>query len=224
MATPAFLQNFIDGPKLPKVVLGAIGLVAIGGLGYFFLLSPAQDRVAVARSKIVAIDRELMQARAQVAELARFRREVAELEKRLTALKDRLPSEKETPGLYKTLSEAAHQSGLGVALFQPREPRPRDYVNEIPITVTAEGGYHQLGQFFERVARLPRVVTVGDLKVTGLTKSKSSLKADMTLATFQYRATAPAAAPAPAAKPGAPQPVPAPKPAAALPVTGEGRS
>lgn len=218
MATPAFLQNFIDGPKLPKVVLGAIGLVAIGGLGYFLLISPAQDRVGVAKSKVAAIDRELVQARAQIAELARFRREVAELEKRLAVLKDRLPSEKETPVLYKTLSEAAQQAGLGVALFQPREARPRDYVNEIPITVTAEGGYHQLGQFFERVARLPRVVTVGDLKVTGLTKAKSVLKADMTLATFQYRAAPPAA------KPGTPQPVPPPKPAAALPASGEARS
>jgi type IV pilus assembly protein PilO len=221
MATPAFIQNFIDGPKLPKVVLGVLGLAVIGGLGYFFLMMPLQEKIGVTKGKLAAVDTELNQARAQVAELARFRREIAELEKRLVALKDRLPTEKETPTLYKTLSEAAQQAGLGVSLFQPREPRPRDYVNEIPITVSAEGGYHQLGEFFERVARLPRVVTIGDLKVTGLTKSKNSMKADMTLATFQYRAAGPPAA----AKPGAPQPaLPAPKPAAGLPVTGEARS
>jgi type IV pilus assembly protein PilO len=220
MATPAFIQNFIDGPKLPKIVLGAVGVVAIAGLGYFLVLSPIQDRVTTAKAKIAAVDTELTQARAQIAELARFRRELAEIDKRLAVLKDRLPSEKETPTLYKTLSEAAQQAGLGVSLFQPRDPKPRDYVNEIPITVSAEGGYHQLGAFFERVARLPRVVTVGDLKVTGLTKSKSSLKADMTLATFQYRTSPPATA----AKPGAAQPVPAPKPAAALSGNGEARS
>ena len=221
MAAPAFIQNFIDGPKLPKVILGIVGLAVIGGLGYFFLIMPAQERIGATKGRIAAVDTELTQARAQIAELARFRREMAELEKRLVALKDRLPTEKETPGLYKTLSEAAQQSGLGVSLFQPREPRPRDYVNEIPITVSAEGGYHQLGEFFERVARMDRVVTVGDLKVTGLTKSKNSMKADMTLATFQYRAAGPPAAP----KPGAPQPVlPAPKPAAGLLLTGEARS
>jgi len=107
------------------------------------------------------------------------------------------------------------------ASLPPEKPRPavpRDYVSEIPITVTAEGGYHQLGEFFEKVARLPRVVKVDTLKVTGLTKAKNSLRADITLATYTYR-TIPAA---PAAKPGMPAP-PAPKPAAALP-SSESRS
>jgi hypothetical protein len=29
---------------------------------------------------------------------------------------------------------------------------PKDVVNEIPITITAQGSYHQLAKFFERVA------------------------------------------------------------------------
>ena len=130
------------------------------------------------------------------------------LQKRLALLADRLPSEKETPTLYRALSSAAEQSGLGVSLFQPREARAKDVVNEIPIIVSAEGSYHQLAKFFERVSALPRVVTVSDFKMTCLPKSRHSMKADLTLATYMYR-TAPAGG---AAKPGAP---PAPKPAAA---------
>ena len=68
-------------------------------------------------------------------------------------LQDRLPSEKETPTLYRALSSAAEQAGLGVSLFQPREARAKDVVSEIPITLSAEGSYHQLAKFFERVAR-----------------------------------------------------------------------
>jgi type IV pilus assembly protein PilO len=217
MATPAFIQNFIDGPKLPKVVLGVLGLAVIGGLGYFFLMMPLQEKIGVTKGKIAAVDTELNQARAQVAELARFRREIAELEKRLVALKDRLPTEKETPTLYKTLSEAAQQAGLGVSLFQPREPRPRDYVNEIPITVSAEGGYHQLGEFFERVARLPRVVNVGELKATGLNRTRTSLRAELTLATYMYRPVGSTPPPAPGARPAAQPAPPAPKPPGAKP-------
>jgi hypothetical protein len=51
-------------------------------------------------------------------------------------------------------------------------------------------------------------VNVNDFKMTGLPKSRNSMKADLTLATYMYR-TAPAAG---APRPGAP---PAPKPAAA---------
>jgi type IV pilus assembly protein PilO len=211
MALPAPIQSFVDGPKLPKVVLGVLGLVAIVALSYFFLIAPIQQRIELLVQRKTQVTAEVTQARAQVAEIERFRREIVELEKRLVLLQDRLPSEKETPTLYRALSSAAEQAGLGVSLFQPREARAKDVVSEIPITLSAEGNYHQLAKFFERVAGLPRVVTVNDFKMSGLAKAKTSMRADMTLATYMYR---PGSAAAP--KPGAPAPA-APKPAASLP-------
>jgi type IV pilus assembly protein PilO len=208
MALPAPLQNFVDGPKLPKVVLGVFGLVALAVASYFFLIAPIQERIAALVQRKAQVTGEVTQARGQVAEIERFRRELAELEKRLVLLQDRLPSEKETPTLYRALSSAAEQSGLGVSLFQPREARAKDVVNEIPIIVAAEGSYHQLAKFFERVAALPRVVTVNDFKMSGLGKARNSMKADLTLATYMYRSS-----PAPA-RPAAPV---APKPGASLP-------
>ena len=215
MALPPPIQNFIDGPKLPKVVLGLVGVVALAAISYFLLLSPVQVRIDELVAKRTQVTAEVNTARAQVAELERFRREIAELEKRLALLKDRLPSEKETPTLYRAVSTAAEQSGLGVALFQPKTAVPKDVVNEIPITITAQGSYHQLAKFFERVAGLPRLVNVNEFKMTGLNKSKDSMKADLTLATYMYRTTPPP----PPANPGA---APA-KPTAALP-SSDGRS
>jgi len=196
MALPAPLQNFVDGPKLPKVVLGVLGLVALCAVAYFFLISPVQERIAELVQKKAKVTTDVTKARAQVAEIERFRRELVELEKRLVLLQDRLPSEKETPTLYRALSSAAEQAGLGVSLFQPREARAKDVVNEIPIILAAEGSYHQLAKFFERVAGLPRVVTVNDFKMSSLGKSRNSMMA-----------------PAPA-RPATPV---APKPGASLP-------
>jgi type IV pilus assembly protein PilO len=208
MAMPPFLQSFIDGPKLPKIILGMIGLVAIGAGGWFLLLSPVQAEIATLDERHTQLVSELTQSRAQVAELQRFRREMAELQAKLDLLKAKLPTEKETPALYRAVSEAAQAAGLGVSLFQPREPKQKDYVAEIPITVTAEGNYHQVGQFFERVAGLERVVKLSEMKLIGLTKARNVLRAELTLATYMYRD-----APVPP-KPGAPA---APKPAAAIP-------
>jgi type IV pilus assembly protein PilO len=210
MALPAPLQNFVDGPKLPKVVLGVFGLVALVVASYFFLLAPIQERIAALVQRKTQLTGEVTQAQAQVAEIDRFKRELAELEKRLVLLQDRLPSEKETPTLYRALSSAAEQAGLAVSLFQPREARAKDVVNEIPITLAAEGSYHQVAKFFERVAALPRVVTVNDFKMSGLGKARNSMRVDLTLATYMYKSSL---APAPA-RPAAPV---APKPGASLP-------
>jgi len=200
MELPAFFDPIVTAPKPQKIIFGVFFLLLLGAGAYFLLLSPLQTRVTELEAQSASLQRELIQSRAIVADLARFRREIAELEQRLAALKDRLPTEKETPSLYRSLSTAAVRAGLAVALFQPREPRNRDFYAEIPVTLTAEGTYHQLGEFFESVAKLPRVVNVADLKLTGVSQSKNPLRAELTLATYMYKTVA-----APP-KPGAPAP------------------
>ena len=165
MATPPFIQNFVDGPPLPKVVVGVLGLVGLIAGGYFLLLAPMQTRIDGLVGQNASLQRELIQARAQVAELARFRQELAEVEARLAVLREKLPTERETPALYRALNVAAGESGLGVSLFQPRAPEPKDYVNEIPISIVAEGSYHQLAKFFYNIGQLERAASMHVLQI-----------------------------------------------------------
>jgi type IV pilus assembly protein PilO len=200
MALGTFFDPIIAAPRWQKVVLGLLGVALIGGGGYFGLLSTMETRIGALRTQHASLQTELAQARAAAADVTRTQREIAALEQKLDTLKERLPGEKEMPPLYRTISDAAFQSGLAVPLFQPREGKTRDYYVEFPITVSAEGGYHQLGQFFERIAAFPRVVTVQELKVSAQAKSKHPVKAELTLATYTYR---PVGSP-PAPKPGQP--------------------
>jgi type IV pilus assembly protein PilO len=187
MELPAVFDPIVAAPKPQKIAFGVFLLALLGAGVYFLLLSPLQTRVTALNDQAASVQRELIQSRAIVADLARFRQEIAELEQRLAALKERLPTEKETPTLYRSLSTAAIRAGLAVALFQPREPRNRDFYAEIPVTLTAEGTYHQLGEFFESVAKLSRVVNVADLKLSAVGPGKPSLRAELTLATYMYR-------------------------------------
>jgi type IV pilus assembly protein PilO len=210
MTLPPLFDPIVNAPRPQKVLLGAMGAVFIVGLAYYFLLSPIEARIGTRRAEHASIQREIGESRRIVADLGRFKAEVAELEKKVDVIKDKLPTEKEMPALYRTLSDAAFQSGLGVGLFQPKEPRVSEYFTEIPITVAAEAGYHQYGQFFERIAGIPRVVNVIDWKLTGSPKGDSSLiKADLTLATYMYRPVGSAPVPKPGQRGGRPAAPPA---------------
>jgi type IV pilus assembly protein PilO len=209
MRAPAFLAPIVNASRSRKLLLGLIGLAIIGVGSIVLLISPARARVAGLEIRHAALQRELAQARAQVADLVRYRREVAELEKRLALITEKLPTQREIPPLYRTTYDAASKAGLAVALFQPKDPRVQDYYTEIPIAITAEGTYHQVGEFLETVAGFPRLVTVGDMKMTGIGKAKTTLRADITLATFVYRPVGSPAAPKPGVtKPGTPPPTP----------------
>ena len=176
-----------DQPKSTKVAVGVIIVAVILIGGYVLLISPAQSTVEALRAKRETLQSEVTQSRALAANLAGFRQEAAALRRRLDAVRERLPSEKEIPPLYRTLSNLAFQSGLSVSVFQPREPLPKDFYSEVPITVSAEVGYHQLGNFFERLARLPRIVNIGDFKLTGINKPNGSMQAELTLLTYTFK-------------------------------------
>jgi type IV pilus assembly protein PilO len=225
MALRALIDPLITAPQWLKLMLGGIALGGLGAICYFFAISPVESRVATLRAQRAAQQQEIAQMRAMAAELPRVRREAAEVERQLEVAKAKLPTEREMPALYRTLSDAAVQAGLAVALFQPQGPRTRDFYNEIPISLVAEGGYHELGDFVGRVATLPRATTIGELKLTGAkadasrpgppavtdaTKGvKRPVRAEITLLTFVYRPVGSPPAPKPAgaaSKPEAPKP------------------
>src|SRR5437867_10887376 len=198
MPLPPIFDPIVNAPRPQKLVAGVAGLIIIAAAGYFLLLAPAEAQVSQLRAKLTALQRDVERNRAIVAGLAKYRREAAELEARLNALKDRLPGEKEIPTLYRTVSDAATASGLGVSLFQPRPPVVRDYYSEIPIALNAEAGYHQFGEFFERVAKMARVVNITEIKLSGLNRPRVPVRAELVLATYMYRPIGAPPAPRPA--------------------------
>src|SRR5690242_6537781 len=103
MALPAFLDPIVNAPKWQKSAFGLVGLAAIGGAAYAFLLSPLLVQVGTLRTQHAQLEREVAQNRAIVADLSRFRRLVGETEQKLAALREKLPTEKETPPLYRSL-------------------------------------------------------------------------------------------------------------------------
>jgi len=227
VARPQFLDTIAVAPRWQKLVIGLVALVAFGAAGYFIAVLPVAGRVASLRSQRDTQEQEIVRLRPMMAEVARLRRQAAEVERQLDVAKDKLPTEREIPTLYRTLSDAAVQAGLVVALFQPQAARVRDFYTEIPISVVAEGGYHEFGDFLARVATLSRAAMVSDLKLTGAkpptpapatggsvrppagsnrprtsiadtTRPRRSVRAEMTLLTYVYRPVGSPPAPKPA--------------------------
>jgi Tfp pilus assembly protein PilO len=205
----ALLDPIRNAPTPQKVVVGVLALVLLGALGYFGVIAPRRAEHTAARTLYESTEREVTRARAEEQSLRPFRREAEALRKRLQAARSRLPNEKEMPALYRQITDLAQQAGLSVSLFQPRAPEERDVVAEVPITFTSEGTYHQFGGFFSRVGQLARIVTLGDFRMSGIERPTGTVRGDLVLATYIFRAEG---APPPA-RPGAGAPPPARPPA-----------
>jgi type IV pilus assembly protein PilO len=205
----------VNAPPHQKLIFGTLVLAIVGALGYFLLISGARtERDALFQENEVR-RAEVLKAKADEANLRPFRAMAEALRKRLDTAKERLPQEREIPQVYRQVSELALRSGLGVSLFQPKPPEDREVLTEVPIAVTAEGTYHQMGNFFQHVSEMPRIVSLGEFRMIGIDRGPGTLRAEMTLATYTFR---PEGAPPTPAKPGTPAagaPAPAPAPPAA---------
>lgn len=207
----AFLDPLASLPRGQKAVIGLVGLVVVGVLGYFFLIGPKRAERDAVFQRNETLGAEVAKARIDEAGMRQFRVQVAALRQRLEIARERMPSEKEIPGLYRRITDLAAEAGMLVALFTPKAPEERDVYSEIPISITAEGSYHQLGQFFEQIGRLPRIVSTNEMRLVGIAQPTGSVRAELDLATYVFRAEGapPPAQPgrAPAARPaGAPPP------------------
>lgn len=196
----ALLDPIVNAPTSQKAAFGVMALVVVGALGYFLVISPKRVERGDLYDKNETLRLEVTRAKAEEANLRAFRVQAEALRKRLEAAKERLPAEKEMPALYRQISNLAFQSGLSVALFQPKAIEEREVVNEVPIALTAEGIYHQFGTFFSHLAQLPRIVNVSELRLIGIDRPTGTVRAELTLATYIFR---PEGAPPPA-KPGTP--------------------
>ena len=185
-----------------RAAAGIFGLLIVAALGYFVLLSPRIEQRTALRQQNEKLQAEARRASATEANLRPFRLQAEALRKRLQAAKERLPSEKEMPALYRQLTDIASQSGLQLAIFAAKPPVDREDVAEVPIAMTSEGSYHQLGAFFARMSRLPRIVDLNDFRLVGIERPTGTVRAELTLGTFVFR---PEGAPFPV-KAGTPEP------------------
>jgi type IV pilus assembly protein PilO len=161
-------------------------------------LEAKRGRLATVRADV---DRGVATAR----RLPEFRAEIAGLERKLEELKPILPEQKDAQDILRRVHNLAVQSNLAIRAFTPRTSTKRQMHEEWPIEFQIEGTYHDLGFFFDRIARFPRIINVGDVQIRARDQQTpgATITARYTATTFvlvdaPVPAAPAAAAPAPA--------------------------
>ena len=185
--------------KLP--LAGQLGVslaiaALIGGGFYYFWYADKIKEENTKKAKREALQKEIRALEVTANKLQEFQREVQLLEAKLETLKRILPPERETPDLMRRVQALAGQSFLTIRKFNPATVVQKEFYQEVPINVELTGTYHNLGNFFDRVSRLSRLVNVKNLKVKASTKQtgSSTIDAACQALTYVYQDAPPPAA------------------------------
>lgn len=138
---------------------------------FFLLISPNKLEVAKLNNELVNARMEVQKKQALEMRLPEFEQEIKAKDYELSLLRRQLPEEKEIPNLIDQISNIGTQSGLRFLTFKPRREVLKDFYAEVPVELKILGKFHNLVSFFDRISRLPRIVTISKLTI-GQAKAK----------------------------------------------------
>jgi type IV pilus assembly protein PilO len=165
-------------------------VTALVGSAYFFLgFKPKQEEIARLDRTSTSLADQIQQKQAIAANLSEVKLALAQMRDLLKQALKKLPSDQEIPQLLKTISDLARDTEMESKLFKPGPPKPIEFYAEIPISMIEHGSFYDLARFFDKVSRLPRIVTVEQVNIDSGDYDKNNnpvLKASFTATTFQF--------------------------------------
>ena len=155
--------------KLPRGV--RIGILAgIGVLfciGYYFgVYQDSSQALAQLRTEESNLQRKLSEVRLVAGNVAGFAKEIEGLELTLKKALRQLPNQKQLEVLLTDISNLGKTAGVEIRSFQRKKEVSHDFYAEVPIAIQLHGEYHDIGKFFELLAKLKRIVNMGSLKIS----------------------------------------------------------
>jgi type IV pilus assembly protein PilO len=179
-------------PKI-KIILLVIAFALIGYFYYFLILQGAIEKRTSLQAKLAELLEQVDRQERIASQKAKYIKEVADLKDAFQMALTKLPDKREIQPLFQSVATSGKSAGLDFLLFEPtpeakpgvkdnlkpsdqregqkpadgkapaKPPEQEKFYEEIPVTVTISGRFHNTLSFFEKVARLPRIINIENI-------------------------------------------------------------
>jgi len=177
-------NNLSASPYSVKLVGVGLSCFLLLVLGYWFFIRGQIQTYTGLQGQEVTLRQQFVQQKMEAANLPAYQSQMKKMKILFGGLLQELPNTTHMPEFVTEVTQAGKSSGLRFALLKPETEAPKNFYAELPIQLTVGGTYAQLGHFVGDIAALPRIVTLGNVKVTA--KKGNVLSMSMTAKTYRY--------------------------------------
>jgi len=196
----AFISKIENLSRIQRILIFSGVFVLIIAIFVYVLFKPKLEKISSLGNELDTLEKKLVVAKKNAEDLETFQAKMQEAELQFKTAMKALPEKEEIPSLLTSISRSGQDVGLEFLLFEPKTEVRKDFYAEIPVAMQVKGGYHDLAMFFDKVARLSRIVNIKNIAM-GRTKDSQELSASCTAVTYKFVEPAPDK---PAAKKGKP--------------------
>lgn len=180
------LQKVLMLPIYIRLLL-LLAILGVIGAGFFFgAYQPQLEKYQQLERKNTSLKKTLGEKQRYADNLPKFKAEYDQLKIKLDQSIKELPKKKEIPTLLTSIAALAKKQGLEVLMFKPKKEVAKGFYAEVPVELKLQGGFHQVGQFFDAVGKLDRIVNVGDLDMKRAGRTQGKLSVTCRAVTFRF--------------------------------------
>jgi Tfp pilus assembly protein PilO len=163
----------------------ALSALSLWGF-YNYYVSDVSAELKLKQTHLASLRADINKGVATARRLGEFQAQVTDLEHRLDALKNVLPEQKDVADTLRRIQGLATQSNLTLLRFTPAPQKQQPLYLEVPYSLIADGSFHNLALFFDRVSKFPRIINVGDISISAKPRqdATSTITTTLTATTF----------------------------------------
>ncbi|MEJ2096506.1 MAG: type 4a pilus biogenesis protein PilO [Deltaproteobacteria bacterium] len=151
--------------KLQRILIYAsLIILLVGGFTYFAYL-PKHKQIISLEKSYKQLSAKLEKAKRNAKELNAYRTKMKAAEAQFNIVMKALPEKQEIPALLDGIAMAARDTGLEIMQFQPKNEVVKEFYAEVPLAMQLVGNYHNVAVFFDKIANLPRLVNVSEIRL-----------------------------------------------------------
>jgi type IV pilus assembly protein PilO len=185
-------DKFLKLPDYQKLIALGLVIALMAGGYYYGMHAPKVLELEARQAELTKLNAKYSEQQRVLANIENFRQELRVMQDQFKEALKQLPNSSEIPALLSNISSLAQESGLEIALFKPAPELSKGFYADIPVSMQVKGNYHDIGYFFDKVAKLDRIVNIEDISMQIINKRDKStqnttlLDAKFNILTFKF--------------------------------------
>ncbi|MCZ4372180.1 type 4a pilus biogenesis protein PilO [Vibrio diazotrophicus] len=181
------LDEILDWPRLPQLVVLLLVVVLIQAAGYWFYLVPKQEHLSALIEEEQTLKSTIRIKAHKAATLPQLKAQLDELSERYDYLLQQLPEQKELASMLAAVNELGIKHQLSFNRMDWGEKEQQAFLYRLPLNLELTGEYHHIGQFSQAIAQLPRIIYFEHVDFQRASQDSQKLSVNVRAFTYQYQ-------------------------------------
>lgn len=170
------------------IILGSLAVMFYAAFWYM-VTSPIREETTQIEDQVNALKQKNEAARIATQRIEEFRALAQAKDAEYEELKVLLPEQREITNVLQGLQDTARGSRLTLLRFSPKDDVTQGFITSKPVEVEVSSSFQNLRAFYAQMARLPRIVSISDFRITQRQKQASDKTLDSQFLLTAYYAT-----------------------------------